>query len=210
MKKICVVLVLLVVALAPVCAAEQSIGEMLAGGAPGPWDTGIFAGMITDLVGYALFVAGGAVTGIDLGVGIALFDIGSLGMTAGGIVWNTFLDQKNAAYAKEGIAIPADKRGLSWTLVWVSAGCSAGSIVVSLIDSNFTTAIISLLLAGGAAIAETINALGPRTEWTAKLNEGYKARHASAPEPQLVPVVTVQWNRETNSREAYVGVKLAM
>jgi len=83
------------------------------------WDKGAFCGFITDAVSNRLFVAGGSVTSRDLGAGLIPKGIGTLSMTAGGWVWNNFLNQKHEVYQKEGIPVPDDKRRLSWTLVYV-------------------------------------------------------------------------------------------
>ena len=64
MKKLFTITLFLALPLSPL-AAQQSAAQLPAPNVPGPWDPGIYAGMITDLIGYALFVSGGAIATID-------------------------------------------------------------------------------------------------------------------------------------------------
>jgi len=209
MKKLFTITLFLALPLSPL-AAQQSAAQLPAPNVPGPWDPGIYAGMITDLIGYALFVSGGAIATIDFSTSVALSDVGSLGMTIGGLVWSIFLDQKNAAYADAGISIPTDKRSLSWTLVWVSAGCTAGSVVVALADESFTGGLISFILVAAAAVVETINATGPRQKWAAALNEGYRAQNSSLSGPAVFPEVALLKESDTKQLDLYLGMKLSL
>jgi len=208
MRKITLALVILVFCLSPLFAEQSPLELMTSSAVPTPYDGGMFTGFIIDVVGYGLFIAGGAVTSLDLMTGLILFDVGALSMTIGGTVWTYNMSAKHDAWAATGLPMPNDLKNLSWTLTWASVGCMAGSIVCSFIPDFFVSAILNVVLAGAAGIIETCNAWLVRIEWNPKMNEAYKAKRAEGPE--MMPVFTAAYDPAVRGITGFAGVSIQL
>jgi hypothetical protein len=208
MRKILILLLAFLV-LAPLVYGQEFRIPILGAGPPGPWDGGIFTGFLTVAVSYGLFIAGGAVISLDFGTGLVLFEIGSIGMPIGGLIWNIFLDQRNAAYKLKKLKVPEGDRAFSWTLTYISLGCAAGAVALPFLINDFLWSMLSgVILGGAAAIFETWNTLGPRTAWTKGLDATIAGKKIS--EVDVRPVLTLLPATRTRPAGTYIGVNVSL
>jgi hypothetical protein len=203
MKTACVVLILVVFALAPLCAQTTADNSGLP---PQPYRTGYMTGLITDLVGYALVVTGGAITFIAPGATMPLFGVGTLTMTVGGMVQNIYLGKFQAALNAAGAGVPDNAGKPAWTLTWISVGCISGAAVMGItqLAGEDASPWISFGLMAGALVSETINVYSVRGKWATTLRTANQATPLTAADVQ--PEIGIGWNPETKT----VGFRLAL
>jgi hypothetical protein len=208
MRKVCAILLALLI-IVPSLSAQAFKIPILGAGPPGPWDSGMLTGFLIEAVGYGLFIASGTVISMDFTTGLVLYGIGSVAMPVGGLVWNTFLDQRHAAAKKKKLRVPEAERALSWTLTYVAAGCAAGAVVVPmLINDTLWSGLSGVILGGVAAIIETWATLGPRTTWTQKLDATFAGKKISQVEAQ--PVFGVIRDPGSNVPRILVGLNVSI
>jgi hypothetical protein len=194
MKKICMVLFLVTLAVAPLCA--QSAAPT--GGIPMPYRSGYMTGMVVDLVGYALVVTGSALTFLAPDATLPLFGLGTLTMTAGGFVQNAYLGKYQAALDAAGAGIPVSAGRTSKILSWVSAGCVAAALAIGPAElAGDATDVITLVLMGGALVCESVNLFSVRNAWGSTLIKA----NQSAPLASLdaYPGIAVRWDPDSNT-----------
>ena len=173
MRRIC--MIALVFGLAAGLAAQES------GPNPRQWSAGITTGIVVDLAGYGLAVAGTAVGMIDTDLTLPLLGAGTLVMTAGGLVTTIFLGQMAEAYMGAGIALEGDPGPTSWTLTWVSVGCTAAAALTGITQfAGDATPWIALAFLGGALIAESVNLFSVRSDWMNKLEKARAEKFGAA------------------------------
>jgi hypothetical protein len=207
MRRTILVLVALLLCLSPLFAEQSPLELMTGSPVPGPYDGGMFTGFVIDVAGYGCFLAGGLLVSVDLGTGLVFYNIGTLTTAIGGTVWTLYMSQKHDAYSKDGIPAPDDLKNLSWTLVWASLGCTAGSAALQIFTDGVGD-IIGIVLGGAAVVIEVCNAWLVRIEWNPKLNDGYSAKHAEGPE--VTPIFTASYDPATKGIVGVVGVSIAL
>ncbi len=124
-------------------------------------------------------------------------------------MWTIALDSRERAYRKEGIETDAKQRSISKTLLWLSTGCEAGSIITGLVAGDSSAGIwTSFGLLGAAIIVETCNALGPRIKWSGSQVQGFKNRRVSLDEPTVLPVVAPVILSDEGEPAVYLGIRI--
>lgn len=193
------------------CLAESSPGGAVAvrdrnaamAGAPVTAARGgIVAGAIVDLTGFALFVAGGAVSGMNLGVGLALNFTGGGLLTAGSVVSSASYQLRHKAYRQAGFDVETGYQTGAWVLTGLTVACYGGSLGVGLVADNLGLALASVGLNGVAAILEVVNLITVRPKWNNALLEHAAARRTV----RLYPVVLSAADPTAGSRGALLGL----
>ncbi|MCX7031130.1 MAG: hypothetical protein NTU62_13570 [Spirochaetes bacterium] len=207
MKTACAVLILVVLALAPLCAQTTADNSGLP---PQPYRTGFLTGWIIDLVGYALVVTGGAITFIAPDATMPLFGVGTLTMTIGGIVQNVYLRKFQAALNAAGAGVPDNAGKSSWTLTWISVGCISGAAVVGItqLAGDDASPWVSFGLMAGALICETVNMYTARTKWAGTLSKANQATPLSALD--VNPEIGIGWNPETKTVDFRLALDITL
>ncbi len=205
MRKALFALIVLLVFLSPSFAETSPFENMTGSPKPTKFDGGVLTGFVIDVGGYALFLSGGLLTSVDLGLGLTLYNVGGAASVIGGSVWTLFLSQKHDAYVKGKAADITGLKDLSWTLVWCSLGCAVGSAGLQIFTDGVGD-IIGIVLAGAAVIIEVCNAWLVRVEWNPKINTKVAALDEG---PEIRPVVTAYQDPVSKDVIGYLGVSIA-
>ena len=190
MKKTILIVLLCAAIVAPLSA--QSWRALVGGGQPGFLDVAIISGIVVDVTGYTLVLVGGYDFS-DTYTSLALFSIGSLCMSGGGLIWNLCLDARQSQIEAMGASVSASSRTAAWTYTWLSVGCAVGAIGAGfVIPDQLAAFITSIVFSAGAVIFESINWRGPRGRWSGEL---YAATPASTSfeRPEILPVINASW-----------------
>ncbi len=167
MKKV-ILIVVVCAAIAVPCSA-QNWRAFVGGGRPGLLDAAIVSGIAVDLTGYTLVLVGGY-DFTDTYTSLALFSVGSLCMSGGGLIWNLCLDARQSQIEAMGGDVLASSRSAAWTYTWLSVGCTVGAVGAGfLIPDEVAAFITSIVFSAGAVIFESINWTGPRARWSGEL-----------------------------------------
>ena len=134
---------------------------------------GIITGGVIDLVGFTLFMVGGAVSSRNLGVGLNLAYSGGGLLTVGSVVSSVSYTARHKAYRDAGYGVTTGRRAGSWVLTGLTLACYGGSLGVGMAsDGSLGLALTSIGLNGAAAIFEMVNLLTVRPKWDAALRAG--------------------------------------
>jgi len=189
---------------APAHAAIATPTPTPTGAAEPPVDKakgGVVSAAVVDLTGFALFLVGGAIAGIDislLGVGLTMTYIGSGLLTAGSVVGTTSMTVRHSAFAKAGFNPPGGRRTGAWVMTGLTVVTYGGGIglgVAAGAGMNFGLAMASIGVNGLAAILEVINMLAIRPKWDLQLKE------SAGVAVTAVPAITVA--RDDDTGRAY-------
>lgn len=134
---------------------------------------GILTGGIIDLTGVVLFLTGGAVSSLDLGVGLSLAYAGGGLLSVGSVVSSSSYTARHNAYRSAGYDVRTGYRAGSWVLTGITVACYGSALGVGFAsEGDLGLALTSIGLNGLSAILEVVNVLSVRRKWDAALRAG--------------------------------------
>ena len=126
---------------------------------------GLIAGVVFDILGYALFISGGAVVGQNLGVGLMLSEVGGLSMTIGAVIGTTSMTIRHRGFLEAGFNPNTKRKTGAWVLTSLTIAFFGAGIGLGVAADNLGMGIASICMNATAVILETMNFLVTRKKW---------------------------------------------
>jgi small nuclear ribonucleoprotein (snRNP)-like protein len=168
--------------------------------ARGAWITGL----VVDAVGYTLFVVGGAVTSVNLGVGLYLFTGGAQLLVIGGVIGSSAMTVRHKAYVDAGYRPRTRRKAGAWTMTGFSIATYGGGVGMAFAgDGDMGLALGAIALMGVSGVLEAINWLVVRKKWDKDL---LKAPYGPGARLRLAPSLTFATDPRSGHRTPVVGV----
>jgi small nuclear ribonucleoprotein (snRNP)-like protein len=168
--------------------------------ARGAWITGL----VVDAVGYTLFVVGGAVTSVNLGLGLYMFTGGAQLLVIGGIIGSSAMTVRHKAYVNAGYRPKTRRKGGAWTMTAFSIATYGGGAGMAFAAGEDTGLVIgAIALMGVSGVLEAINWLVVRKKWDKDL---LKAPYGPAARLRLAPALTLASDPRPGHRTPIIGV----
>ena len=130
---------------------------------------GLVTGFVFDILGYGLFLAGGAFTSQNLALGLALADVGGLSMTIGAVIGTTSMTIRHRAFVNAGTHPNTKRKAGSWVLTSLTLAFFGAGIGLGVAAEDIGMGIASICMNATAVILETVNFLSTRKKWNEAL-----------------------------------------
>jgi hypothetical protein len=164
---------------------------------------GIVTGLVIDMIGFGLFIGGGAVVSINLGVGLMLAYLGASIVSVGSTVSTISFTVRHSAYVNAGFNPSGGRRVAAWILTSFTIGTFAGGIGMGVASAgDIGLAIGSICMNGASVIIEIINFM-VRQKWDLALQRSAVNSTSSA---MVLPVAYAVTNPETGRQTPVFGV----
>lgn len=168
--------------------------------ARGAWITGL----VVDAVGYVLFVVGGAVTNVNLGVGLYMFTGGAQFLMIGSVIGSSAMTVRHKAYVNAGYRPRTRRKGAAWTMTAFSIATYGGGTGMAFAAGEDTGLVIgAVVLMGVSGVLEAINWLVVRKKWDKDL---LNAPYQPGARLRLAPALTLASDPRPGHRTPIFGV----
>ena len=144
---------------------------------------GLVTGAVFDIIGFGLFVGGGAASAAGpemLGLSLGLIYGGGGLLTIGSLISTVSMQVRHSAYVNAGYDPPGGRKAGAWTLTVLTLGCFGGGMGLTMAAGEDDTGlfIAGLSTVGLGAILEIVNMMSVRKKWDSQLKQSRDQRQA--------------------------------